>query len=389
MSISLPNNCSYTGLKVHPKNWKSKKALLNTTWYIYYRFTDPNHSKPKLVVIKGMNRFQERYQRIAYTELLIENEKNNLEVLGYNPITKTITNQISQEIKFIDSIDFGLSKLKTSDNTLREIKIAMEVFKKASNDLFPQLMLSQVRRKNIVEILDFLQKTRKQFNAPSFNRYRAYVSMIFSELIQHDYIDINPVTFIKKQKETKKEIILLTDNERKVIDDHLKKRSIQFRNFVRIFFNSGCRLTELMEVKVADVNIENRRFQVPIKKGKVNRIVYKPIQMDSLDLWSQLVKNQPEDYYVFSRFLKPGPNKIGTREITRRWKIYVKDELGIDKNLYWLKHLHTTEVSNSFDTTTAALINSHTSNKMVETVYDVNFESRKLQKLSKLDIKFS
>ena len=70
--IILPFSCHCTELKVYPNNWTSKNASLKKSWYVYYRFYDPNfRDNPKfktgkLVIIKRMNQFKtvsERQER--------------------------------------------------------------------------------------------------------------------------------------------------------------------------------------------------------------------------------------------------------------------------------------------------------------------------------------
>jgi hypothetical protein len=75
------------------KNWLSKKAPLNTDWYIHYRFYDPafkDHPKikgKKRVVIKGdTNKFKLLEERQDAIRNLLANENDLLNNKAYNPI---------------------------------------------------------------------------------------------------------------------------------------------------------------------------------------------------------------------------------------------------------------------------------------------------------------
>ena len=62
--------------------------------------------------------------------------------------------------------------------------------------------------------------------------------------------------------------------------------------------------------------------------------------------------------------------------ITRRWKKWVKDDLGIQADLYSLKYLNVTETVTIAGEQMAAKQNAHTSTAMVVTVYDVHRKDR-------------
>jgi integrase len=80
---------------VIPKNWHTTKASVKTPWRGYYNFHDPaqKHIKKykygKQVKILGMNRHITLEERQAITRNLISDEEYQLQVLGFNPITKS------------------------------------------------------------------------------------------------------------------------------------------------------------------------------------------------------------------------------------------------------------------------------------------------------------
>src|ERR1017187_7171850 len=91
--IKLENGCSYSPLKVGPKNGKSTNAPMNRRWYIYYRVKDPNHlarwPKGMLKIIKsGINEIKNLPERRKGISALIKNEIELLELRGYNSFLK-------------------------------------------------------------------------------------------------------------------------------------------------------------------------------------------------------------------------------------------------------------------------------------------------------------
>jgi hypothetical protein len=82
--IQLPTGCNFTPLKVTPSNWNTVKKV-NREWYIFYRFYDPIY-KPEghFVIVKGMNHLKDVEGRREATQILIDNEINELKA-GKNP----------------------------------------------------------------------------------------------------------------------------------------------------------------------------------------------------------------------------------------------------------------------------------------------------------------
>jgi len=78
MKILLPNGCSSSQLKVFPNNWGSKKGICGLKGYIIYRFYDPRYSKPKQVILKGMNLFKTISERQHATQKLLSDELDAL-----------------------------------------------------------------------------------------------------------------------------------------------------------------------------------------------------------------------------------------------------------------------------------------------------------------------
>ena len=69
MQFSLTKNCTHSKLIVSPKNWESKRVNIVKPWRITYRFYDPRFTKPKLIVLKGMNAFKNVQERQLQTVL--------------------------------------------------------------------------------------------------------------------------------------------------------------------------------------------------------------------------------------------------------------------------------------------------------------------------------
>lgn len=379
--IFLPNNCHCTTLKVTPKNWKQLRTIKGS-WYIHYRFYDPIRGE-KLRIVKGMNKFKDIKQRKIITEELIREETANL-MAGYNPFlnNKIAPEGLSEYTSLFDAFEQSLEKIKVrvQQNTYLDVKSSLKFLKKAAKKLgYQSLLISEFRRKHLREMLDVATKNK---TASTFNRYKKNMGIILGELVELDLVDVNYATIIRKRKTIRGIKQILTDKERRKIDDYTKEHYPEFNRFIHIFFHSGARITELLRVKVKDVDIDNQLFLVTILKGNRPFEAVKAIKGVALPYWKDLIKGANDDDYIFSVGLEPGAEKIRGEQLTRRWKRQVKKELGINKDLYSLKHLHSDEVAKIRDINTARSLNDHTSLR-TKNIYAVGERIRELERVKK------
>jgi integrase len=401
--IALQNGCSCSEPKVFPENWKSKTASISIAWYIHYRFYDPavkdtkGKIKPKLVIIKRMNRYTDLLQRQAATQFLLDETLHYLKELSYNPILKQVTaidqiQDISTDTPFCEAMQFAIDKLDVVKETKQDAESVWRYVKPVAELLrYDEIPIGEIKAKHIAFIFNTLAKQQgSKFTNAKHNRYRANLMMIFKVLIKvFHIIEHNPATAIEPKKKVNKIRVTLTEKERKKVDEHLEEHNPAFHRFMHIFFHSGGREIELMRLQGKDVDLKNQKYKAYVKKGVEEREVIRTIKDIALPYWQDAMRGcKPEDF-VFSKGLKPGKAMINSKQLSRRWKTWVKNKLGIDADLYSLKHLNSTEIVDLLSVEDAAHLNSHTSTDMVAKIYDIKRYDRKHERLKQVGNKFS
>lgn len=350
-----------------------------------------------------MNKYRTLRERQEITGELLNHETRKLDLQGYNPITKqymapaaAIAHEIDPNTSFIQALHLGFKKLDCVPDTLDDIKSMMKYVGMAAGQLYDNSMgrtynvipVSQISTRHIKGILEQCKKNNPRFSNYRFNKYKIYLSMIFKELVEAEAIEINPTRDIAPKKKTTKLRAVLTPDELKKIDT-LRQTNYSFWRYIRIFFRSGSRTTELLSLtKGPQVDLNNQEFTVMVKKGKSYREDIRAIPDDILPLWKELWKEAKTGQYLFSEGLKPGPGKIRKEQVGRRWKRWVKRDMGITKDFYSLKHLHTDTVAAILDMEHAKATTGHTTDKMAE-VYAVGSKQRRLEKLKKTEVRFA
>jgi integrase len=393
---NLPNGCQCSDIKITPNNWNGKGATTKKKWRIYYRFLDPAVGKLQLITLKlGLNELKDLQERRTAAKELIANEWRKLQK-GYNPITRTMVTsmeiqyEIDPDTPFVKALEQARGKLSVGHRTSIGIKSVIKGVKKASEQLLlGDLTIAQVRRRHLKMILERCSQNSKRWSNGRFNLYRAYLLMLFKELVELEAVDSNPVRDISKKPVAKKLKVVLSDEQRKQIHDHLQVAFPRFLSFIHLFFHSGGRKTELLQLKPGNVDLVNLRYRCTVYKRKSPVEVVRTIKEIAVPYWKEFLDGCPDNHFLFGTLFKPGLRPIGLDMPTKYWRIHVKENLGIPVDFYALKHLNTTEIVDQLDPEAAAQLNAQTSTAMVRTIYDVRGQDRQHEKLKKANNKFA
>lgn len=398
--IQLPNGCSMSYPCVNPGNWKTGGiALLKKNWRIQYYFYDPElHVKNpygKLICVKGMNSFKDLNERRSVTSLLIEDEiANNRK--GYHPIKKQYmvasdlrNADLHPHLPFLKAFEIALEKIKCTDVHRKQIYWAIKRMEINTKKLgFLNIPINQLKRSDVKRILESCDLTDNYFN-----KYRAYLSRLFTELLEYECCETNLVRDIRRKKTTKTNREVLSVYEMKVVMDYLQENYYEFWRYAQIFLYSGSRSAELLSLKRKDVDLINQEYTITIKKGRSYKQEIKVILKEALPLWKEQLKGANPSDYVFSLGLLPGQEKIQPFQITKRWYRLVKNKeirgaknevLKITADFYSLKH----SFLDSLPIEVAQKIASHSSSRTTE-IYQVTRDKKLREMLKNLDVSMS
>ena len=105
----------------------------------------------------------------------------------------------------------------------------------------------------------------------SLEAIRVVIASFFRWLYEEEYIAKNPCTKVKPIKYEYKERGFLSQLQ----IEYLRKACITLREkvLVEVLYSTGCRISELTNLKMVDVNMDNKTIQV-LGKGKKQRTCY-------------------------------------------------------------------------------------------------------------------
>jgi len=402
--ISLPGNRRMGKVSVTPKNWETGgKSLLKKMWVIRYRYYDDNKGINKGIWISDFNRVDDLEERRQQLRDALAAETDNLKNNGWDPINKACiaaltkkenTDKISNLMSFEDALKFADTKIKVSEETRKHetsplLRQLLDQSVKIGIAIEP---IKNVTRKNLKELIVKCAKTlvtdyntESVFSNDKYNRCRKVLGYYYKELLDYEVVEANIPLSLSKEKQTIKRLApeISTENQKKV-SDYLRDNHRSFWLYMQTFYNSAPRSSEMMRLKVMDVDFKNQRVKYLIKKGKVYEEKYRVIPDLALKYWKEIIGDAPADWFVFGKGLQPAELPIKSYQIHKRWRRLVtnKEEFkDVTLTFYKLKHLRLTDIADTEGIEQASKLAAENS-KTVSKHYDLN-KNRVDEKLRK------
>lgn len=158
---------------------------------------------------------------------------------------------------------------------------------------------------NTIREFLYQRKGEKLWSESTFINKRQYLKTFFDFCISYGYLESNPVTKINKPRLPKRlprslskqqvnELLAYTDS----ILWSSRQEALRNRAIIRTFLYTGIRLSELLNLKVFQVNIEERQLYISQGKGRKDRMV--PIHLDLLPFLKAYLRTKKPSLYAFT-----------------------------------------------------------------------------------------
>ena len=214
------------------------------------------------------------------------------------------------EKKFLDY----LSNIKKySDNTILNYNLDLISFNE-----YLKLKSKKINTIEYKDILDFINYLKEEHKSTSINRTLSCLRSYYNYLIRNNKINNNPFNLVHSMKKEKKLPNYFKYNEYEELVNSIDVSSdlgIRNKCIFEVLLCTGCRVSELVNITLNNVDINNREIKV-MGKGNKERITYLGSYAidslrDYLNVRSNLLKNKISDYL----FLNHLGNKLTTRGI--------------------------------------------------------------------------
>jgi len=187
-----------------------------------------------------------------------------------NLISNFFTLYLKSERKYSDNTYLSYLNVINQFLTFLENHLNIERYKITLNDF---------SKNNVLNFLMFIETTNecttktRNHHLTVIKSFLQYVQLNKKIYIEK-YLEINN---IKKKKETKKSIDYLTIEELEIVlkQCDLKSKS-GYKHFVilSLLYETACRVTELINIKVSDITFSTNSYIKVLGKGNKERIIY-------------------------------------------------------------------------------------------------------------------
>ncbi len=241
--------------------------------------------------------------------------------------------------KFLDYLQY---ERNLSDHTIFNYQIDLKEF----NDF--------LNNKNIKDVdLDYLRKylktlSDKKYSNATISRKISTLKSYFKYLENENIIDNNPMVLISNPKIQKKlpNYLNYNDLEKLLNTPDLKTKEGQKAALIlEMLYSTGIRVSELVNIKMKDINLEERKILV-LGKGKKERYVYYGTECQKLiDLYINGARKvlPPSDYLL--------PNTKGDKTNERMVRKIITDvtrkaQIDVYVTPHVLRHTYATHMLN-------------------------------------------
>ena len=295
------------------KKFRSARVVDGYRTYIEYWSQNPITGKlERFRETYGLNRIHDKKERLERAEEL-KDQINFRLPQGFPFKQETAKDRIDGQ-KLMDGIDFAY-KLKCQTDSLASLRTY-----KSTHKLFTQwierkgyqsMLLFEFEFKHAREYMDYWI-LEKNVSNNTYNGKRVRIMSMFQELVDREFIEVNPFSKIKRKKKTKKIREVFDKREMQLISTYYKKNKPWMYKAMLLQFYCFIRPVELRRLKFHHFDLENGLIRFKGKDTKNNDdgtiTIPKAILKDFIN---KEFAYHPSNLFVFGSGLSPSTKQCG------------------------------------------------------------------------------
>lgn len=311
---------------------------LSKKWFVYFRYYHKGKWQQKIVRAK-INRYNTVSERMRESVYLRDALSHMLRHENWNPFEDEYPTR--ENITLIKAIDEMLATRRNmKPKSIRTYNDIGRMFKSwLSQNGYKHLYAHNFKPVMARAYLDYLLIQRK-YCGKSHNGQLGILKTLFNAMLEREIIEKNPFKGIKELPEDTGKNVAYTADEQKRIKEYLYAHNRRLYYAVQFIYYCFLRRSELIRLRVADIDFNNMTIRIPseVSKNRRQESVTIPRSFEPV-LYEMGLDRIPEDYYIFGfRFQTCGRKMAKPDNLTYSFK-KVLDKLAIKgKSLYAFKH---------------------------------------------------
>ena len=241
-------------------------------------------------------------------------------------------------------LDYLQNIKKYSDNTIINYEIDIDRYEK-----FLKINNKKINNIEYKDVLDFISYIKDNHKSTSINRCLSSLRSYYNYLLKENIVDTNPFKLVNSMKKEKKLPEYFKYNEYVELVNSIDINTnlgIRNRCIFEVLLCTGCRCSELVNIKLCDIDLDNREIKV-LGKGNKERIVYLgSYAIDSLNMYLSVRDelSKKDNKYLFVNHLGNKLTTRGIRDIID--KILLKSSLNLKITPHTFRHSFATMLLN-------------------------------------------
>ena len=328
---------------------KGKPKNIKKPWLVEYYYRNPETGEMERQQKRGgINRIHTLKERIEAAKQLAQaidemnaSGQNNPFATKQSFFASAQSQDVLNKMPISTAFDFAIEKnikrWRHTTYTSRKnvLKHILEGFKDLGYD---SLQIGQVKRIHVKQVLEHCWDKRG-FGSKQYNNYLETIKSTLTTLVKNDVIETNPAEYIDPEPTEDGSVhVPLTALELFRVSEYLKRVDYDFYIFCKAINGTLVRPNELLGLKVKNIDFEESRMLITPLNSKTGKMQWVGIPHDLLEAMKDTCHGYNPEYYVWSKGMLPGDVRLHRNRASELWLKYVKNDLGINKTMYALKH---------------------------------------------------
>lgn len=309
---------------------------LSKNWYVEYQYINPESKQWVRFRTWISSRLKTGTARREKAATVCKN-LNTWLISGGNPFAKELigSRSLKESLLYILSIKESNCRRRTY-HTYKHV--LMLFFKYLDKKKLSNITIDDINSSIAQEFMDWTKMEHGVQNR-THNYYLMDISTFFNELVNRNLIEANPFKGIKKLEAEETSIVAFKKSELEIVKTKLREDDKILYCIAGLVFYGALRPAEIMRLKVADMYIDEGLVHISGGQSKNKRNAWINIMNKDFieDLKTLDLDLYPEDYFIFTRHLKPGIKEAAPTRIAERWRKWANQN-NIKRNIYDLKH---------------------------------------------------
>lgn len=178
--------------------------------------------------------------------------------------------------------------------------------------------LKKIKTQDVRSFLNHLKK-EKNYSKPALARKISSLRTFFSFLVSERHLEKDPMEKVSTPKLDKTLPLVLTPKEAEKFMKEAQKRNARDYAIIVTFLHTGIRVQELCDIKLTDIDYENKTLRIKGKGGKTRIVRISSRALSSIKKHLETRKNTGSEFL----FLSNRNRKLSKREVQRIVKKYI------------------------------------------------------------------